>query len=622
MASSGTGNTPDQAAPSAQASEPAAPLAGQFVVDAQGVVQAWDAGMEAITGLAVAEAVGRPLGPAGAGLGRPWLATFLVQNDLAAAQAALAPEPVHQLPWGGQWWTQARLAGAARLAGTAEPGHRLLEIAARQAGTGAVVETVYRLPAAASAAAAADAPDAPDLEALRILAEHVPVGVALMQEGRLVMVNQSFCAMFGYSNPSELIDQPHESLLVAQDQTRQRQVFQTLDQHQPGQARFEWTGVNRDGRKFWFEGRPTPIVLNGRPAVISFVMDITEFKQREEIIERESQQLRQENQRLRTSIDYRVRLGNIIGRSSKMQEVFEAILRAAASEFGIVIYGETGTGKELVAKAIHALSQRSTKAFVPVNCGALPEELFEAEFFGYRKGSFTGAYADKPGYLDQARGGTLFMDEVAEISPASQVKLLRALGSGEYSAIGSTTPTQADFRVIAATNRDLEGMVRRGAFRRDLFYRVHVIPIHLPPLRERKEDIPYLVEHFLTTRPGPGPARKMVSQDLAKLLDCDWPGNVRELRNTLERYLAFGNLDFMAPGPAAGGPGLDGLLPAGDGELRGALMQVERRLILRALENQGWNRSRTAAALGLPRKTLFRKMLKLGLGAPGEDDLP
>ena len=610
-----------EAGPSGQAAT--AMTAGQLVMDAGGVITSWDKGMESLTGLPADEVLGQSASPDLLGRSFPllagylrrhdpagaFLADYLRRGDLAGARQAFGRENLLTLSATGQWIAHGRFSGAEgkTLA--------LTELAQPQGADGAVAEIVLwggRGTGAEEAGSSA-------LDSLRVLAEHVPAGVALMQDGLLLMVNQTFCSMFGYTHPSELINKPAGSLLAEGERNRHKHTLETLDKNSKGgPPRFRWTGVDRNGRKFWFEGRPSPIEWEGRPAVLSVVMDITEFKQREELIEQESHELRAENLRLKTSIDYRVRLGNIIGRSRKMQSVFEAILRAAASDYGIVIYGETGTGKELVAKAVHELSQRNEGPFVAVNCGAIPEELFEAEFFGHRKGSFTGAHADKPGFLDQAKGGTLFLDEVAEISYPSQVKLLRALGSGEYTAIGSPQSRQIDFRVIAASNRDLESMVRRGAFRQDLFYRVHVIPIHLPPLRERKEDIPFLVEYFLQDKLGG--AKKMASYEMAKLLSYDWPGNVRELRNTLERYMAFGNLDFLPTGSEQPFLPKDCLEASEESDLRTVLMQAERQLIRRALEKYSWNRSHTAAALGLPRKTLFRKMSKLGIAEETDND--
>lgn len=580
--------------------------AGQLVIGPDGSIQSWDKGMESLTGLPSAKVIGQPPSDTLLNLGRPLLADYLRRNDADGVRGTLGGKCFLRLAGTGHWLARAE---CKRPDGK---NWALTEIACPHGETGAVLETVFWGGEHCS-------PDSSSaLDSLMILAEHVPAGVALMQDGLLLLVNHNFCTMFGYSHPSELISKPASLLLVEGERVRHKQTLQSLDKQKAEDLRFQWTGVDKNGRKFWFEGRPAPIDWEGRPAVLSVVMDITEFKQREELIEKESQELRRENLRLKTSITYRVRLGNIIGKSSKMQEVFESILQAAASDYGIVIYGETGTGKELVAKAVHELSQRSNGPFVAVNCGAIPEELFEAEFFGHRKGSFTGAHADMPGFLDQARGGTLFLDEVAEISHSGQVKLLRALGSGEYTAIGATKSKQADFRVIVATNRDLAGMVTRGEFRQDLFYRIHVIPIRLPPLRERKEDIPFLVEYFLQEEQSSG--KKMTSYDMAKLLSYDWPGNVRELRNALERFIAFGHLDFMPMGTKPP------ILPedfqdfSEESDLRNVLMRTEKQIITRALEKYNWNRSHTAAALGLPRKTLFRKMRKLGIDTNGQED--
>ena len=448
----------------------------------------------------------------------------------------------------------------------------------------------------------------PDLESFRILAEHVPAGVALMQDGRIIFVNRKFCSMFGYSEPAGIIGQEPSSLLVEEQQKHHVKMISHLEKTRVARERYQWTGVDKNGRKFWFEGRPRFIDWKGRPATLSFVIDITEFKQREELIERDHHQLKAEHKRLKNSIDYRVRLGNIIGPSMPMQDVFDTILRAAASDFNVVIYGETGTGKELVAQAIHGLGRKSKGPFVPVNCGAVPDELFEREFFGHSKGSFTSAHADKIGYLEQAKGGTLFLDEIGELGPSGQVKLLRALGSAEYTPIGKTKPVKTDLRVIAATNRNLKEMVSKGEFRLDLYYRIHVIPIKLPALRNRKEDIPYLAEHILSKRQGD--QNHLASKDLALLLQHDWPGNVRELQNVLERYLALGNLDFLNGGPSLMVMG-DASEVAMSGNIREAMSQVERSLILQALEKHGGNRSRTAEALGMARKTLFRRMQKL-----------
>lgn len=303
-----------------------------------------------------------------------------------------------------------------------------------------------------------------------------------------------------------------------------------------------------------------------------------------------------------------------------MQRVFDLIEVAAACEANVILYGESGTGKELVAHAIHELSARRAGSFVPVNCGAIPETLMESEFFGHRKGAFSGAWIDKHGYLDLADGGTLFLDELGEIGPSIQVKLLRAIDGGGFTPIGGRELKRPDFRVIAATHRNLLEEVRRGRMREDFFYRVHVLPIHLPPLRERREDIPLLAEHF-ARRFGRGDTDPpLTAHVLESLAAYDWPGNVRELQNTVYRYLALQRLDF------AGGRGIraepraprnDSPASGGAGEgLEAMLMRYERELILRALEENRWRREETAAALGIHRKTLFAKMKKYGIVPP------
>ena len=238
-----------------------------------------------------------------------------------------------------------------------------------------------------------------------------------------------------------------------------------------------------------------------------------------------------------------------------MQQVYELILQAAATDVNVILYGESGTGKELVSKAIHEASDRKEQIFFPVNLGALPENLIESEFFGHKKGAFTGATLDKLGYLDLTDQGTLFLDELGEIDLNTQAKLLRALEGGGFTPVGGTTVKQSDVRIIAATNRDLLEQVREGLVREDFFYRVHVLPISLPSLRERKEDIPLLVDHFLKRYEYQEKGPPITGHVLESMMAYDWPGNVRELQNTLHRYVTLKRLDFLgaplrAPAPS------------------------------------------------------------------------
>ena len=327
-------------------------------------------------------------------------------------------------------------------------------------------------------------------------------------------------------------------------------------------------------------------------------------------------ELRQENRQLKESLKERYRFKNIIGKCEAMQAVFKSILQAGKAQDTVIIYGESGTGKELVARAIHDLSSRRERPFVAVNCGAIPENLIESELFGHKKGSFTGAVADKPGYLGKADKGTLFLDEIGDISPAMQVKLLRALEEGGYTPVGGTHTKTPDIRVVAATNKDLKQMVNDGTMREDFFYRIHVIPIHLPPLRQRREDIPLLIDHFLKTypdQPQPHPGGNV----LEAFVGYHWPGNVRELRNTLHRYLTFKKIDFLEeplqPVPGMPEPvSLDtGHIPATD--LKTAVKLFEKAYIHRILETNEWHRGHVADMLKINRRTLFNKIKALGL---------
>ncbi len=345
---------------------------------------------------------------------------------------------------------------------------------------------------------------------------------------------------------------------------------------------------------------------------VETLQDFTQKNQLEKLLKEETTQLRQENIKLKSAITERYRFGNIIGKSNSMQEVYELIVKAAASDSNVIIYGESGTGKELVARAIHEMSDRTAKEFVQVNCGAIPETLLESEFFGYKKGAFTGADLDKPGHLDRADGGTLFLDEVGDISLAMQVKLLRAIEGGGYSPLGSTEVKVPDIRIIAATNRNLEELVASGRIREDFYYRVHIIPINLPPLRQRKEDLPLLIDHFLKLYGADKNIGTIPGRVFDMLQHHDWPGNIRELQNVLRRYITLNIIDL----PRQSSPRKTNQpshpsspeIPAGDDQMQSILQQHEKTLILQALDTNRWHRGRTALQLGISRKTLFRKM--------------
>jgi len=352
--------------------------------------------------------------------------------------------------------------------------------------------------------------------------------------------------------------------------------------------------------------------------VIGTHVDITRRRLNVEELKTSQAHLRKENLRLRSSLKGGERFGRIVGKSRVMREVYELILKAAFSRANVIIYGESGTGKELVAQTIHELSDRSAAQFVTVNCGAIPDNLVESEFFGYKKGAFTGAALDNPGYLSSADGGTLFLDEVGELDLNLQAKLLRAIDGGGYTPIGSTDIQTPDVRFIAATNRDLQAFVKQGRLREDFFYRIHIIPIHLPPLRERREDIAQLVYHFLSTLSEDDKVPAVPADAMKMMQHYDWPGNVRELQNAIHRYLTLNKLDFMDASTAGSSPAETGpapiIKPTGSSrELHSAMARFEREFLQQVLHEHQWHRGRAAAALDINRKTLFKKIKQHGI---------
>jgi DNA-binding NtrC family response regulator len=329
----------------------------------------------------------------------------------------------------------------------------------------------------------------------------------------------------------------------------------------------------------------------------------------------EDKALRRENENLRAQVRERFGLPGLIANSAQMAQVLDLVGRVAPTDATVLIRGESGTGKEVIAKALHHASRRAGGSFVAINCGALPETLLESEIFGYVKGAFTGAAANKKGLFEEAHGGTLFLDEIGEMTPSLQVKLLRALQSGEIRPVGSTQAITVDARVVAATNRDLEPMIRQGIFREDLFYRLNVIPVVLPPLRERREDIPLLAESFLSHfAERQGRVLRLSAGAMERLFRYAWPGNVRELENVMERTAILAPAETVEPGdlPPHVGAGL-ALGPAPALAAEQTLGEAERAHIIQTLERYSWNHSRAAEALGIGRTTLWRKLKEYGV---------
>jgi two-component system NtrC family response regulator len=338
----------------------------------------------------------------------------------------------------------------------------------------------------------------------------------------------------------------------------------------------------------------------------------------------ERQSLLDEVRNLRSALDQRYGFESIVGRSKRLLRTLEMASRVAQHDSTVLILGETGTGKELLARAIHHNSRRKNRPFATINCGAIPKELIEAELFGFTKGSFTGAHTAKPGKIEMADGGTLFLDEVGELPPEMQVKLLRLLQHGEIEKIGSATHHTVNVRVLAATNRNLQAMIEDGAFREDLYYRLAVVPLELPPLRERKEDLPELVQHLfrkLKERHGL-PRLRMAPSLISRFCGYRWPGNVRELENVIERMLVLSSGDELTEADLP--DELRNVMPAPQGLLLDlpeegiSLEGIERELLLRALEKFHGNQTQAARYLDISRRTLIYRMEKHGLRRDGE----
>ena len=332
------------------------------------------------------------------------------------------------------------------------------------------------------------------------------------------------------------------------------------------------------------------------------------------------QSLRSENQRMREELDQRYQFDNIVGRSAAMREIFHTVERVAPTRATVLLAGESGVGKDMIARAIHQHSPRANRPFVKINCTALPENLMESELFGYEKGAFTGANTTKPGKFEQADTGTVFLDEIGDVPPAIQVKLLRILQEREFERLGSNKTRQIDVRVLAATNVDLRAALEQGTFREDLYYRLNVLPIDIPPLRDRKEDIPFLADHFIKkyAKDVDGRIESLSEAAVQKLMQYHWPGNVRELENVIERSMV------LSPGPVLEPEDIKldsaprraqahndaGFLPEGM-----TLDQYEQAIIREALKRANGNKSQAARLLGLTRNALRYRLQQMGIEA-------
>ena len=340
----------------------------------------------------------------------------------------------------------------------------------------------------------------------------------------------------------------------------------------------------------------------------------------------ERKTLRLENIQLKKELEKRYSFAGLIGKSKPMQAVYTLVEKVAGSRVNVLVTGESGTGKELVARAIHYQGERKDKPFIPINCGAIPENLLESELFGHEKGSFTGAISQKEGLIESASGGTLFLDEIGELPAMMQVKLLRVLQERELRRVGGTKNIPVDVRLIAATNKDLEVEVAEGRFREDLFYRLNVIPVHIPPLRERREDIPLLIEHFIE-KSLEGKKLRVAEAAMRRLLDYNWPGNVRELENIVERCLVLitgdelneSSLPAQMISPSTAPGGFIQMIPDEGFSLDAYLGGLEKDILLKALEKSDGVRKKAAGYLGITFRSIRYRLAKYGLAEDDED---
>jgi PAS domain S-box-containing protein len=459
-------------------------------------------------------------------------------------------------------------------------------------------------------------------ERFRTLFESAPIGISINNaEGRFIQVNRSFQEMLRYTE-DELRERSFKEITFAEDLAESKNVFGELVEGKRKEFRLEKRYQKKDGSLMWANTSCSAIRDANGKFIYTFAMivDITKRKQAEEAlraalaeVEELKNRLQAENIYLQEEIKTEHNFEEIVGASTAIKKVFQNIEKVARTDSTVLIIGETGTGKELVARAIHNLSSRSSSALIKVNCAALPSGLIESELFGHEKGAFTGAVARKKGRFELADGGTIFLDEVGELPLETQVKLLRVLQEQEFERVGGSQTLKVDVRVIAATNRNLEEVVKLGAFRTDLFYRLNIFPIHLPALRERRDDIALLTNYFASkfSRRMGKKIDRVSPKALETLMDYDWPGNVRELANVLERAVILCDGGVLQPDYI----GISEPAPTSEAALS-TLEEAERQHILRALEKTNWVVGGSAGAaklLGLNRTTLLAKMKKLGL---------
>ncbi len=436
-------------------------------------------------------------------------------------------------------------------------------------------------------------------ERFQKLSEAAFEGVIIHDNGRILEANQAVVEISGF-HKNDLIGKNFYDLLPPELRGAARRHFETT-----AEKPLETSIKKQDGATLPVEMQERYFTWSNRSVRMVALRDISWRTV-----------LAREYKTLELTLGDEGQFGNMVGKSPEMRKVYENILRAAATDFPVAIYGETGTGKELTARMIFELSSHHKACFVPVNCASIPENLFESQFFGHSKGAFTGADRDHAGYFQLADGGTLFLDEVAELPLTIQAKFLRVLEDMVYLPLGAKRERKSDVRIITASNKDMRMMMQQGKIRCDLFYRLQVLNIDLPPLRWRKEDIPLLIEHFLNQQASErvqGSVPPIPLETLNRLSDYDWPGNVRELFNEVRRWLSGGEMELAGalPDKALDEVNLPSLRD--DLSLNEAVERFERHYIPRILQKHGGYKAKTAETLKVDRKTLYRKLKKYGM---------
>jgi PAS domain S-box-containing protein len=449
-------------------------------------------------------------------------------------------------------------------------------------------------------------------EQIQVLADHFYEAAIIIQDDFIVHSNHANALMHGFDSASEIIGNTIFSAVQEKEREKLAMIHEKSKVGMNTGIHSKWNLKRRDGRLFQVKTHPNYITWKDQPALLNIVQNLSASnEEKKEFLEKIQKSISP-----RTVIDRHGCPLHIIGKSPAMRRLYGMIVKAAMTDANVLILGESGSGKEAVARLIHDISNRYHGSFISLNCTAINDNLFESAFFGHKKGTFTGALYDKIGFLRAADKGTLFLDEICELSLEAQKKLLRVFDRGEYTPVGSINPRISNARIIMASNKDPVRLVEEGLMREDFFYRIYVIVLEVPPLRERQEDLPSLIECFLEQSQYVGTPMELPGKVMKSFLNYHWPGNVRELQNAITRYLTLGEHDFLCPirKPVLGkalsnSRRINKRERASDRvNLRSALEELEKKMILNALTQTGGNKSRAAKYLQIPRRTFLRKL--------------